>query len=212
MAYILRKRNRLLWIFITFSIFSTALFLPLNLQGDIIFYDPEIDISLGMFNYLFNEDDIVPPIEPGIYFGGYFSLKSRFFSDFFNTEKLYSIFEAGVAISGIENEDVAFITIPLHVDIGYQIRLLKKLYFLPTVGTGLHITYNESLGDPAYSDQFKDEPHLSPIIGTGFELKWAVFKNSSLKVKFNYGLIFDGRVQSGYAQYFQIRFPVPFIP
>jgi len=164
-----------------------TLIAPVRSRGDIIFYDPDVDISVGLFNYFINADDITPDIKPGIYVGAYLSLKSPFFSDFFNTERLYSIFEAGVALSDIENESASFITIPLHVDLAYRMRIRPKLHLLPFIGTGLHITYNE--------------------------LRWGAYKNTTIKlVKLNYGLIFDGRVQSGYVQYLQLRFPIPFIP
>jgi hypothetical protein len=190
-----------------------TLIAPVRSRGDIIFYDPDVDISVGLFNYFINADDITPDIKPGIYVGAYLSLKSPFFSDFFNTERLYSIFEAGVALSDIENESASFITIPLHVDLAYRMRIRPKLHLLPFIGTGLHITYNEFLDNPAYSENFKDRPFVSPIIGTGFELRWGAYKNTTIKlVKLNYGLIFDGRVQSGYVQYLQLRFPIPFIP
>jgi hypothetical protein len=218
MAFTRRRPNKLIVRFTGLGLGLGLLFgawtafLPADSRADIILYDPQVDISMSIYYPLFNEGDIAPNIRPGIYFGGYFSRRSRFFSDYFNSERVYTIFEAGVAVNPIENEDSLFITIPLHVNFAYRIGRGSKFSFLPFVGTGLNITYNDYLSNPQYNEIFRDRPYLGAVLALGFELRWPILKRSALRVKVDYGLVFDGRVTSGYTQFLRIRLPLPFIP
>jgi hypothetical protein len=193
---------------------GAALLFPLaanRASADLILYDPEIDVSISLYKPLINEGDRAPDIEMGVYFGGYLSRKSRFFTDYFNAERIYTIFEGGVAINPIQNEDSNYVTIPLQVDIAYRIGS-GKFSFLPFISMGLNFTFNKYLNDPAYNESFSDGPNLTFSMGTGFELRRTILKYSALRLKFDYGILFDGRVESGYIPYMRLRMPLPFIP
>ena len=193
---------------------GTALFFPLTANraaADLILYDPEIDVSISLYKPLINKNDSAPDIDMGVYFGGYLSRKSRFFTDYFNAERIYTIFEGGVAINPIQNEDSNYITIPLQVAIAYRIGS-AKFSFLPFISVGLNFTFNRYLNDPAYNESFRDGPNGVFSMGTGFELRWTMVKYSALRLKFDYGILFDGRVESGYMSYMRLRMPLPFIP
>jgi len=207
-----QRRNRYIAYSTALFLISCVLLLPLKARADLILYDPEVDVSMSLYRPLFTKGDVAPEIGTGLYFGGYFSRKSRFFTDYFNAERIYTIFETGIAINPIEDEDVSFITIPLHVNFAYRIGLGEKFSLLPFLGTGLQITYNDYLSDPAYNEIFKDRPYAGVLVSTGFELRWRIMKRSTLRLKFDYGIVFDGRLESGYVQYLQLRLPVPFIP
>jgi hypothetical protein len=211
MAFTRRKRNRYLGGgFLLLGI--AVLLIPAAAGADLTLYDPEVDVSLSIHRPIFNQGDIAPDIRTGLYFGGYFSMKSPFFTDYFNTKRVYTLFEAGLALNPIENESALFITIPLHVSFGYRIGLGPKFALIPFVGTGLHITYNDYLADSDYNEIFKDRPHASGVISGGLELRWTMMKSSVFRVKFDYGIVFENRVESGYTQYLQVRLPIPFIP
>ena len=180
--------------------------------ADLTLYDPEVDVSLSVYRPIINRGDIAPDIRTGLYFGGYFSMKSFFFTDYFNTKRIYTIFEGGLALNPIGDETALFITIPLHVSFGYRIGLGKKIALIPFVGTGLNITYNDFLTDPVYNEAFNDRPYAGGVISGGLEFRWAIMRSSVFRLKFDYGIVFDNRVESGYTQYLQIRLPVPFIP
>lgn len=213
MAFTRQKQNKTLSCCALFLI-GTALFFPLaasRAAADIILYDPEIDVSMSLYKPFINEGDTAPDIGMGVYFGGYLSRKSRFFTDYFNAERIYTIFEGGVAINPIQNEDSNYVTIPLQVDIAYRIGS-GKFSFLPFISVGLNFTFNRYLNDPAYNESFRDGPNGAFSVGTGFELRWTILKYSALRLKFDYGILFDGRVESGYMPYMRLRMPLPFIP
>ena len=193
---------------------TVALFSPRaanRATADLVLYDPEIDVSASLYQPMINSGDTAPDIGMGVYFGGYLSRKSRFFTDYFNAERIYTIFEAGFAINPIQDEDSYYVTIPFHVDIAYRIGQ-GRFSFLPFVGLGMNLTFNDYLSDPSYNESFKDGPNGAFSVGTGFELRWKVLTYSALRLKFDYGILFDGRVESGYMYYMRLRMPIPFIP
>ena len=102
--------------------------------------------------------------------------------------------------------------IPLHYNVAYKLDLFGDFSILPFIGTGFHFTVNDYLNNSSYNQDFEDHPYLNMVLATGFEIRWAVLKYGALRLKMDYGLIFDRRVDSGYMQYLQIRFPIPFIP
>ena len=210
MAFIRQKQNRILKLSILFLV-GAVLFSPCRTRADLILYDPEIDVSMSLYKPLINEGDTAPDISMGIYFGGYMSRKSRFFTDYFNAERIYTIFETGMAINPIRNESSNYVTVPMQVDLAYRIGS-GKFSFLPFLSFGLNFTFNDYLSDPAYNESFKDGPNAAFSAGAGFELRWAVMKRSRLRLKFDYGILFDGRVESGYMTYMRLRMPIPFIP
>ena len=213
MAFTRQKQNKTLSCCALFLI-GTALFFPLaanRAAADLILYDPAIDVSMSLYKPLINESDRAPDIGMGVYFGGYLSRKSRFFTDYFNAERIYTIFEGGVAINPIQNEDSNYITIPLQVAIACRIGS-AKFSFLPFISVGLNFTFNRYLNDPAYNESFRDGPNGAFSMGTGFELRRTILKYSALRLKFDYGILFDGRVESGYMPYMRLRMPLPFIP
>ena len=180
-------------------------------SSNIILYDPEIDVSMSLYQPMINSGDTAPNIGMGVYFGGYLSRKSRFFTDYFNAERIYTIFEAGFAVNPIQDEDSYYVTIPFHVDFAYRIGQ-GRFSFLPFVGLGMNVTFNDYLSDPSYNESFKDGPNGAFSVGTGFELRWKILTYSALRLKFDYGILFDGRVESGYMYYMRLRIPIPFIP
>jgi len=213
MAFTRQKQNKK-YICCTLFLIAAVLIFPLTVNratADLILYDPEIDVSMSLYKPMTNADDTAPDIAMGIYFGGYLSRKSRFFTDYFNADRIYTIFEGGIAINPIQNEDSNYITIPLQVDIAYRIGS-GRFSFLPFVSMGLNFTFNSYLSNPAYNEFFKDGPHAAFSVGTGFELRWTILTYSALRLKFDYGILFDGRVESGYMPYMRLRMPLPFIP
>jgi hypothetical protein len=180
--------------------------------ADITLYEPNVDVSLAVYHPMISKEDVAPDIRTGIYFGGYFSWKSPFFTDYFNTKRIYTIYEVGLALNPIENESALFVTIPLRVSFGYRIGLGKKIALIPFAGTGLHLTYNDSLEDAVYSEIFEDRLHVCGLVSAGLELRWAIMRGGIFRLKFDYGIVFDNRVESGYTQYLMVRLPLPFIP
>ena len=92
MAFTRRKRKKYLGgVILLLGI--AALLVPSAAGADITLYDPDVDVSLSIYHPILNEGDIAPDIRTGLYFGGYFSWKSRFFTDYFNTTSYdYSCF------------------------------------------------------------------------------------------------------------------------
>jgi len=190
----------------------TTLLFPLTAAADITLYEPDVDVSLSVYHPMISKNDVAPDIRTGIYFGGYFSWKSPFFTDYFNTERIYTIYEAGLALNPIENETALFVTIPLRVRCGYRLGIGQKIALIPLAGTGLHLTYNDSLDDTVYSDIFEDRFYVRGLVSAGLEFRWTIMRGSTLRLKFDYGIVFDNRVESGYTQYLMVRLPLPFIP
>jgi hypothetical protein len=184
----------------------------MHADGDLTLYDPDVDVSMSLYYPMIDEGAPAPDIGAGIYFGGYFSRQSRFFTDYFNSRRIYTMLEAGLAINPIENEDVPFITIPFRADFGYRIGIGKSIALIPFIGVGFQITYNDYLSDPSYNAIFEDRAFFGGLVETGLEFRWEFMARSTLRLRLNYGIVFDGRVESGYIPYLLIRFPVPFIP
>jgi hypothetical protein len=203
-----RGIHRLLFIAVGALIF--ALFAG-TAWADLVLYDPDIDVSVSVYKPLVNGDDAAPDIAPGVYFGVYLSRKSRFFTDYFNADRIYTIFEGGIAINPIRDEDANYVTVPLHADIAYKIGQ-GKFSFLPFISLGLNFTFNGYLSNPEYNENFNDGSHAAFSVGTGFELRWTILTYSALRLKFDYGILFDDRVESGYMYYTRLRLPLPFIP
>jgi hypothetical protein len=179
--------------------------------ADLVLYDPEIDVSVSLYKPIINSEDAAPDITTGVYFGAYMSRKSRFFTDYFNAERIYTIFEGGIAINPIREEETNYVTVPLHANIAYRIGQ-GRFSFLPFISLGLNFTFNGSMNNPAYNENFNEGSHAAFSVGTGFELRWTILTYSALRLKFDYGILFDDRVESGYMYYARLRLPLPFIP
>jgi hypothetical protein len=213
MAFTQRKRSKYLIIPILITVL-TFLFLceakPAVINSE---RDTDIDIAMGTLGYFFNPADIsyeesqghnLPDIKMGIYFGGYMSSKSRLFTFFFNTKNVYSIYEAGVALNSIEEEDYFMLSIPFSFDLAYRIPLGTRLSFYPFAGTGLDFVRIKEGNNTQWQFYY--------LIETGIELKYSVWKNTYLKLRVSYGLMFIDQLESGYMHLLKVRFPVPFLP
>jgi hypothetical protein len=175
--------------------------------------DADVDISMGTFNYFFNPSDrafeesqgrTLPEIDTGIYFGAYLSARSKLFTFFFNTKNFYSMYEAGVALNMIGKEETFVLSIPLTVDLAYRVPVSKRVAIFPFAGTG--IDFVRTSENDRYTWQFYY------LIEMGIELKYSVWRNTYLKFRINYGLIFIDNLESGYMHTLKVRFPVPFLP
>jgi hypothetical protein len=173
--------------------------------GGIANYEPDVDISMGTYNYFFNSGDSNPNLKTGVYFGGYLGMKSPLFSFFFNAQNFYSMYESGVAINNVENNDDFILTIPFVYDLSYRIRLFKKkkLTLKPFIGTGFNLVRFDTNGG---------NWDLYYLLDTGFEVQYPIWRKTNLKLKINYGIMFVDTVDSGYVHFLRVRFPVPFIP
>jgi len=184
--------------------------LPFPVFADLSYYDPDFDVSMGLFHYT-SKDIEEADVYPGLYFGGYYSGKSFLLTNYFNTKQLYTIYEAGIVQNGIdipdyENENMegaVITTIPLHADLAFRIRVTRRFFLSPFVGTGIHFVYCE----PA-EDQFR----VHPVLQFGAEFRYRLWSRTSLKLKFDYGYAFDSRYETGFIRYLRVRFPFPFIP
>ncbi|MFW6137643.1 MAG: hypothetical protein ACOC7U_00585 [Spirochaetota bacterium] len=165
-------------------------------------YNKERDFRLGVSN-LFIENDSLPYKNTGIYIGYYASKKSPFFTDFFNTRRLYHIVEGGVVLHKAETGNSFMLAVPATLELGFRINLSRKLHLYPVAGGGASIFYLTDL-----SPQFK----LFPIITIGLELKYLIWDNTTVKTKVDFGLIFDNTTSSGIIRYIKINLPLPFIP
>jgi len=207
MGYLPQKRNRLLLLFFgALLLFGMGVLAkPSTVQANIVLYDPDIDISMGMLYYISAGDDDMPKILPGPYIGGYFSLKSPVFTNYFDIECIYNIVEVGICVNEMGDERDLLLTIPLHIDFAYKIRISEKFSFSPFLGTGFSITY--------FRGESEDGSfNLHPVIKIGLELKYKILQHSSLKMKLDYGLIIDDRAEREYIRFLKLKFPVPFIP
>lgn len=199
MAFLRQKRNRALFFLLP------LLLLPLPVSGGIVFYNPDIDISLAIFDYIGN-DDSFPVVHPGFYLGAYLSMKSPFFTNYFNARRIHTIIETGLALNEIERENMEndlLFSIPLQFDLAYRVDLTKRLSFAPFLGTGLNLMYNEGFEVPL---------HINFVLQTGLELRYFLWKETWLKLKLDYGILFENRVERGYIQFIKIKMPLPFIP
>lgn len=211
MVSIQQKRSKYLYLVITIII--TAVFIHLrhdSAEGAIFDYDPDIDISMGMYDYFYTSYDLktqgssLAEIKPGIYFGGYMGLRSPLFTFFFNSSNIYTTYEAGIALNRVGQSDY-YISIPLIVDLGYSFSFFKKkVAIYPFVGTGFNIVKS------AHNNETLWQVYL--LADTGLEIKYYAWENTALKVKVSYGIMFINEIESGFIQFLKVRFPVPFIP
>jgi len=204
MGCIQQKQSRVIILIVV--IFSTVLLLyPQNLKGDIISYDPEVDISLGTFSYLTSSESNISYIKTGPYFGGYLSMKSPIFTYFFNSQNIYNIFELGFSVNELVSENQSFyiVSIPFSVDFAYKIQLFPKFSIYPLVGVG----FSTTLGG-----NYENQVPIYPFIKTGIEIKFLIWKDTNLKIKVDYGIAFVDIIETGFLQFIKVRFPIPFIP
>ena len=215
MGFILRSQNKIDRPFLLFPlIFITAGYLwilPAALLGAITDYDPEIDISVGIINYMYTPMDLassttdLPNLKMGYYGGGYLGLKSPLFTFFFNSENVYTTYEAGVAINQIGDSNY-FISIPVTIDLSYRFSLFKKKKFLlqPFIGSGVDVIRSSKNNTANWQVHY--------LVDAGLEIKYFAWKDTSLKIKASYGVIFVDDLDSGFMHFIKVRFPVPFIP
>lgn len=182
--------------------------LPIISGAEITEYRPQVDISVGSFNYLFNKSDLrdLPGFrkpDMGIYLGGYISMVSPLMKLFSDSSKYVSIYEFGIATNPVENSSSILVTMPVSGVVGYPLRVTKKIKFIPFLGGGfsiVHYNFNEV---------------FSPIhfyLITGFEIRRKMLKKSYLRIKCDGGIIYSGRVNSSTFYFIRTRFPIPFLP
>ncbi len=210
MAYLRQKQNRILIVgILLFFAAGLPAISPATAKCSLIFYDPDFDISMGSIGYFAGSGENNPVISPGIYFGGYLGMKSPLFANYFKTQRIYNIFELGVALNEITMDSDSgdrelLITVPLLIDFAYRLNITKKLLFLPFVGTGFSFTHIPHISE--------NSTNISPLITVGAQLKYLITDTASLKLQFDYGIALDNRTDSGIIQFIKVRFPVPFIP
>jgi hypothetical protein len=182
------------------------LLLPSIAQSDILEYDPELDMALGIFDFFTGEGTNAPVIKPGPYFGAYLSMKSPIFTYFFNSENIYNIFELGCAVNEMKEEFGSFymVNVPLSVDFAYNLDLFPKFAILPFVGFGVGLIFNPH--EPAGGVP------LYPFIKTGVEIRYLMWKGTHLRFKIDYGIAFVNEAEEGFVPFLKVRFPIPFIP
>jgi hypothetical protein len=167
-------------------------------------YDPDIDIAAGTYNYFFNQGDGAPDVHTGIFFSGYMNMKSPLFTFFFNTKKIYTTYEAGLAYNMTGTEGSSIISIPLTFELSYRIPISRRLAVFPLAGAGFDIV------DSRYDG--RDNWNLYYLFDGGLEVKYNIWRDTFLKLKISYGVVFVETVPSGYVHVLKIRFPVPFVP
>jgi len=179
-----------------------------KLFGGIINYKPEVDISSGSYSFFFSQNEKLngqpaPTLDTGVYAGGYLNLQSPLFSFFFDTEKIHSIYEAGFALNRINGSSAFALSIPVSANLGYMINFTPRFGLIPFLGTGFAFIH---LGD---------EYSFFPVhyfLCTGLEIKYRLWERTFLKLKADVGVIFASEISTGYAYFFKLRFPFPFIP
>ena len=215
MGFIPRRQSKIIRPFILiFLVFLTAGYLwilPGTVLGAITDYDPEIDISVGIMNYMYTPRDLasptadLPELKMGLYGGGYLGLKSPLFTFFFNSKNMYTTYEVGIAVNqtGASNY---FIPFPLIVDLSYRISLFKKKKFAlqPFIGSGFDVIRSSENNTTSWQ--------IHPLVNVGLEIKYFAWDDTSLKIKASYGILFMDDLESGFLQFIKVRFPVPFIP
>ncbi len=210
MAYLRQKRNRILISGILLLLAAGLLTIsPVTAKCSLIFYDPDFDISMGSISYFAGSGENNPVISPGIYFGGYLGMKSPLFANYFKTQRIYNIFEVGLALNEItmdpdSGDRELLITVPLLIDFAYRLNITKKFLFLPFAGMGFSFTHIPHISE--------NSTNISPLITVGAQLKYLITDTTSLKLQFDYGIALDNRTDSGIIQFIKVRFPVPFIP
>ena len=181
------------------------LLLPLRAIGGLIYYSPDIDVSLALYGYL-DDNKPLPVVHPGPYLGAYLSMINPLLSNYFNTRHVYTIIETGLAVNEVERDyeenDLLF-SIPFYYNLSYRVGITKRLSMAPSAGSGINIMYNSGFEKPL---------HINVVLQTGFELRYLLWEDTSLKLRFDYGIILENRVNKGYIPYFKIKMPFPFIP
>ena len=215
MGFIPRSQSKIIrpFMLIPLVFFTTGCLwlIPGTAFGAFTDYDPEIDISVGILNYMYTPMDLdsptanLPELKMGLYGGGYLGLKSPLFTFFFNSENMYTTYEAGVAVNQIGASDY-FISVPLIVDLSYRISLFKRKKFAlqPFVGSGFDVVRSSENNTSFWQVHY--------LVNAGIEIKYFAWDNTSLKIKASYGIIFVDDLESGFMHFIKIRFPVPFIP
>lgn len=205
MEFFRQKRNSISWFILSFFLLLILLLpFPVYTAPKKFFQsDPDIDISLGNWDYHIPEQEDVEPLRSGLYLGGYFSSRSRIFSYFFNSQNIYTIYETGISLNRIDDSRDYLLSIPLLIDFAYRLRIVKRLYFQPLLGTGFIIMYSEG-----NEGGFR----LCPLIKTGYEIRYQLWENTYVKFKFDFGVVFDNKVQGGTLSFIRLKFPIPFIP
>lgn len=211
MVSIQQKQSKCLYLITLILIIAAFILRYHGSAGGAIFdYSPDIDISMGMYDYFYTPNDLeahgddLAEIKPGIYFGGYLGLKSPLFTFFFDSSNIYTTYEAGIALNRVGQSNY-YISIPLIVDLGYSFSIFKKkVVIYPFVGTGLNIVKS------TYNNETLWQVHI--LADTGIEIKYLTRENTALKVKVSYGIMFVDEIESGFIQFLKVRFPVPFIP
>lgn len=179
--------------------------LPFRAIGGLTYYSPDIDVSLAVYGYL-DKNEPFPVVYPGPYLGAYLSMLSPFLSNYFNTRSIYTVVETGLAVNEVERDyrenDLLF-SIPLYYNLSYRVTITKRLSMAPSAGTGMNIMYNSGFERPL---------HINLVLQTGLEFRYLIWENTCLKLRFDYGVILENRVQKGYIPYIKIKMPFPFIP
>ncbi len=194
-------------------LFALSPLAPAPAHADLVFYDPDLDISMGMLAYDIPGLQVLPEnmrvhTQPGPFVGGYFSLQNPLLVNYLHIHNLYNIVEAGIAVNRYERgpETGLLLSFPVAVDFAYRIRLGERFSLLPFVGTGVTLLKVYDSEDPL---------RVYPLVKTGLELRYRTAGGSSLKLKLDYGIMFVDdleEVPEGYMQFLRVRLPVPFIP
>ncbi|UCB46851.1 MAG: hypothetical protein JSV25_05370 [Spirochaetota bacterium] len=203
MGFSRQKQNKAIFVPLLFSL---ILLFPSLACPDIFEYDPELDVALGMLGYFQGDGENVPSIKPGPYIGAYLSMKSPIFVYFFNSENVYNMFEAGVAVNEIKEQvgSSYIVNIPVSVDFAYSFEAFPKFSILPFVGFGVGL----NLSSRGSGESFP----LYPFVKTGFELRYLLWEDTHLRFKLDYGIAFISEVETGFIPFLKVRFPLPFLP
>ena len=182
-------------------------------EADLVFYDPDLDISMGMLAYDIPGLEVLPEsmrvyTRPGPFVGGYFSLQNPLMVNHLHIHSLYNIFEAGMAVNRYErgSESGLLLSFPASVDFAYRIRMGERFSAFPFVSTGITLVKVYDSEDPL---------EVYPLVKAGLELRYRTAGGASLKLKLDYGIMFITdleEIPEGYMQFLRVRFPVPFIP
>jgi hypothetical protein len=187
---------------------------PPAARSDLVFYDPDFDISMGLLTFQNIEGTDIQPV---VYFGGYFSMKNPIFVNSFNVDNIYNIIEAGFGFTDISFDDGSgstqkelLLTVPFFVDFAYRLRLSERFSLFPFVGSGFVLT--DVMERSGVSESSDTKAEINPVIKTGIEFRYLTTRRNALKLKIDYGLLFIEDVPDGYIEFVKIRFPFPFIP
>jgi len=200
MEFTLQKQNKH-FIVIAAAIIFLIIFIPLSLGASIYDYNPDIDIALGDYRLIIHDNSNFTI--SGSYLGILYMMESPLLKNLFSTTNFYGIYNFGaVFLNDKSNDTILFL--PIFVDIGYKFQLLKKFEVLPFAGWGLGII-------PKDYPETKKAALLS--INIGLLIRYRLWKTTYLKLRIEYGTIFGKQFPDrGYANYFRIVYPIPFIP